>query len=178
MIEPYAMPNVLRNAIQMSMACSNSEAVAMPAFASTIRNMHSTFPERLKIARIAAGFRTAREFTDTHGVPYATYHMHESGQRSPDLDTQRKYAAIFGVDEAWMVLGRGDGPKGAPPDLGEEAPASAPRQTSEQRRLLDLCDRLRRSIIKNDVQRAIRLAESVAADLRVAELDSQGSDNH
>jgi len=131
----------------------------------------SSFHERLRAARIAAGFRTKREFTDTHGIAYTTYHNHEGGGREPDIEIKKRYASIFGVDDNWLILGTGSGPSqdGAIEEIqGDEIHI---RPTSGQRRLLDLCDQLRRSILRDEPTRAARIAETIAADMRLAELD-------
>lgn len=84
---------------------------------TTIRNMvnrDSTHVKptgpRLEAARVAAGYRTAKEFSDTHGIPQATYNLHESGRRGLKLEVAVKYATILGCDAAWLLTGEGKPP--------------------------------------------------------------------
>lgn len=63
----------------------------------------STFTARLKAARVAAGYRNAKHAAEALGVPYATYHSHESGKREPRASLLKLYAATFNVTEAYLV---------------------------------------------------------------------------
>ncbi|MBN9364507.1 MULTISPECIES: S24 family peptidase [unclassified Devosia] len=65
--------------------------------------------ERLKLARITRGFRTAKEAATFFGWAYITYAQHESGERGLGRQSA-KYAAAFRVSEAWLLTG-----EGAPP---------------------------------------------------------------
>ncbi len=64
---------------------------------------------RLKAARKAAGFKTARAAAESLGVPYPTYSQHENGTRGivreVDLYTRR-----FKVSLDWLMRGKGQGP--------------------------------------------------------------------
>jgi len=68
--------------------------------------------QRLKAARKAAGFKTARAAAESLGVPYPTYTQHENGTRGivreADLYTRR-----FKVSLDWLMRGRGQGPDGS-----------------------------------------------------------------
>lgn len=67
---------------------------------------------RLKEARIAAGFRSAKAAATSLGVPYPTYSQHENGtrgiQREADL-----YARRYHVSLDWLMRGKGPGPGAA-----------------------------------------------------------------
>ena len=65
--------------------------------------------ERLKQARLAAGFKTAKEFSDTHYIAQATYSTHESGKRGLKLQTAQHYAELLNVSTAWILTGEGEG---------------------------------------------------------------------
>lgn len=55
--------------------------------------------ERLKAARVAAGYKFASKFADAFGFTESTYRSHENGTRGLDVATARQYAAKLGV--AW-----------------------------------------------------------------------------
>ena len=57
---------------------------------------------RLREARLAAGYKTAKEFSDKHGYPQATYIQHELGNRSQHKMLQQ-YADNLGVTVAWLT---------------------------------------------------------------------------
>lgn len=78
----------------------------------TLRNMISSTPaSRLKFARFAAGYRTAKEFSDKHGIPQPTYSNHESGGRSLLPDVAADYATKLGNTSAgWLLTGEGISP--------------------------------------------------------------------
>lgn len=62
---------------------------------------------RLRAARKAAGFSTAKSFLKRHKVPASTYSQHESGARTPDEETLKFYGKIFGVNINWLQNGEG-----------------------------------------------------------------------
>lgn len=61
--------------------------------------------ERLKKARIAAGYPSARQAAFTGGWNINTYKTHESGRAGFDNDYGREYARRFRVDLDWLMLG-------------------------------------------------------------------------
>lgn len=63
----------------------------------------SAFKDRLKAARVAAGFRNAKHAAEALGMPYATYQSHESGKRAPRASLLKIYAATFNASEAYLV---------------------------------------------------------------------------
>ncbi|MBA2648730.1 MAG: helix-turn-helix transcriptional regulator [Legionella sp.] len=65
-------------------------------------------PKRLKIIRVAAGYQTAKAFTDKNGIPASTYSQHENGKRSLSLENIVNYATLCHVDPAWLITGQGD----------------------------------------------------------------------
>lgn len=68
---------------------------------------------RLRRARIDAGYTSVSEAADAHGWTYSTYAGHENGHRSPKPHDLAKYARAFGVDEAWLLRGK-SGPRQVP----------------------------------------------------------------
>ena len=63
--------------------------------------------ERLKQARIDAGFRFASHAADSLGVKRPTYVHHENGTRDFGADEARQYARRFKVSPEWLLYGTG-----------------------------------------------------------------------
>lgn len=63
--------------------------------------------KRLKSARIAAGFKTAREFCLAHKIPASTYSLHENGRRLLKPAVATRYAEILGINVVWLLTGTG-----------------------------------------------------------------------
>ena len=67
---------------------------------------------RLQQARALAGYETATDAAKALGWNETTYRAHESGRRGLKNDVAVQYAKTFGVDEAWLITGKGTPPKG------------------------------------------------------------------
>jgi len=69
--------------------------------------------ERLREARLNAGFSSASKAACALGVGVSTYAAHENGQNGFDVDAAAKYARKFNVSVEWLLTGghrmRGDG---------------------------------------------------------------------
>jgi len=70
---------------------------------------------RLKAAREAAGFTSAKAAAEGLGVPLATYTQHENGTRGIPRDKAPLYARRFKVSEEWLLYGKGRGEMSAVP---------------------------------------------------------------
>ena len=66
--------------------------------------------ERLRIARLRAGFETAKEAAEALGLPVSTYLSHENGSRGYPAKKAEIYARKFKVREQWLLYGVGEGP--------------------------------------------------------------------
>jgi len=64
--------------------------------------------DRLKHAREAAGYESARAAADAIGIPAATYTQHENGIRGLPAGKARLYAHAFAVTPEWLLYGRGE----------------------------------------------------------------------
>ncbi len=62
---------------------------------------------RLKTARMAAGFKSAKDFCTEFNIPSSTYSFHETGGRNLTLKAAEKYAELLGVSAAWLLTGTG-----------------------------------------------------------------------
>jgi hypothetical protein len=63
--------------------------------------------ERLKQARIAAGYETATAAAAAFDWSAVTYRAHEAGGRRLRQDAAEKYARAFRVSAAWLMTGEG-----------------------------------------------------------------------
>jgi transcriptional regulator with XRE-family HTH domain len=66
--------------------------------------------ERLRIARLRAGFSTGKEAAEAMGFPVSTYLAHENGSRGYPASKAATYARKFKVPEVWLLYGTGPGP--------------------------------------------------------------------
>lgn len=66
--------------------------------------------ERLKEARIKAGFTSARSAAERFGWKGSTYAAHENGQNKFDADVAIVYGKAFRVSPAWLLTGLGKAP--------------------------------------------------------------------
>lgn len=64
-----------------------------------------TAADRLRAAREAAGYRSARLAAAAMGIGYSTYLGHENGQNGFTADQAQRYGAAFRVDPAWLLFG-------------------------------------------------------------------------
>lgn len=64
--------------------------------------------ERLRAARKAAGYKSAREAWEKFEWNENTYRAHEAGPREIGKDNAVKYAAAFGVSLMWLLTGAED----------------------------------------------------------------------
>ncbi len=64
---------------------------------------------RLIKARLARGFRSAKEAARYFGWNYSSYIQHEQGLRGISR-ASAKYAKAFRVSEGWLLTGEGEGP--------------------------------------------------------------------
>lgn len=61
--------------------------------------------DRLREARIKAGFTSAAKAAEALGVAPSTYRAHENGQNDFDLDQARIYGKRLGIDPFWLMAG-------------------------------------------------------------------------
>lgn len=66
--------------------------------------------ERLRIARLRAGYETAKHAAEALGFPVSTYIGHENGSRGYPAKKAAIYARKFKVREQWLLYGVGEGP--------------------------------------------------------------------
>lgn len=66
--------------------------------------------ERLRIARLRAGFETAKDAAEAMGFAVSTYLAHENGSRGYPAKKAEIYARKFKVREQWLLYGVGEGP--------------------------------------------------------------------
>ena len=61
--------------------------------------------ERLKKARLNAGFKTASAAIETLNWHSSTYRAHENGQNNFKVDNAKIYAEAYGVSASWLIMG-------------------------------------------------------------------------
>lgn len=66
--------------------------------------------ERLRIARLRAGYETGKDAAEALGLPVSTYLSHENGSRGYPAKKAAVYARKFKVREQWLLYGIGEGP--------------------------------------------------------------------
>ena len=69
-----------------------------------------TSASRLRLAREAAGFKSASEAVEKFRWRASTYMAHENGQNGIRTEPALAYARAFGVDAGWILTGSGSGP--------------------------------------------------------------------
>lgn len=62
--------------------------------------------ERLRDARIEAGFKSATKAAERLGVTITTYRTHENGQNGIPPDRAEQYAKLFKTTPEWILYGR------------------------------------------------------------------------
>lgn len=62
---------------------------------------------RLKIARKAAGFKTAFSFAQNMSIPKSTYSQHENGKRSLTAEQIMFYSQALDLEPSWLLTGLG-----------------------------------------------------------------------
>lgn len=87
----------------------------------------STPHQRLKAAREAAGYETAKQAAEAMGVSVATYIQHENGTRGLPASRAERYARFFRTSPEWLLYGRGElGTVTNPPEMFKPVNRSVP----------------------------------------------------
>lgn len=74
--------------------------------------------ERLRDARVNAGWRSAQSAAEAFGWTISTYRSHENGARGFDVQDAKRYARAFKVNPGWLLgLDKIEPPKPAPAPL-------------------------------------------------------------
>lgn len=61
--------------------------------------------DRLRAARLNAGYRSVAKGATALGMSESSYRAHENGQNAFTADQAERYAAAFGVEPAWLMFG-------------------------------------------------------------------------
>jgi hypothetical protein len=67
----------------------------------------SEMNERLRNARIAAGFDSATDAIEYYKWRGSTYRAHENGQNNFNVEYATRYGKAYGVSASWLLLGEG-----------------------------------------------------------------------
>lgn len=60
---------------------------------------------RLKSARKAANYKSARDFSSQYHIPETTYSQHEAGKRALKAETLIYYSRVLNVNPGWLLTG-------------------------------------------------------------------------
>ena len=71
----------------------------------SMKNSTSSMNERLREARIAAGFVSATDAIDNCKWKGSTYRAHENGQNNFNVEYATRYGKAYGVSASWLLLG-------------------------------------------------------------------------
>lgn len=129
------------------------------------------FCDRLREARIAAGYADATAAAAAFGWKYPTYAGHENGSRGARADAIQRYARAFGVDPSWLQFGTGRGPenrrqKSARRQDHLSEPAAEPFVGRSSRETSDL-ERLALSLAPNTNAPALYVSSTTFLDLGI-----------
>ena len=90
--------------------------------------------DRLKEARLRAGYKTATSAIESCGWNNSTYRAHENGQNGFKTHDAKQYGDAYGVSPSWLLLGEDEknhssgnrkSPKAHKHDCGEHIFAAA-----------------------------------------------------
>ena len=70
-----------------------------------MKKSSSTMNDRLRDARITAGFVSATDAIDYCGWKSSTYRAHENGQNNFKIEDASRYSKAYGVSTAWLLIG-------------------------------------------------------------------------
>lgn len=106
--------------------------------------MSQSVAERLRIARIHAGFRTQQQAATHFGWKLPTYKTHEHSDRDDReghlrSDVAVTYAKAYGISVAWLLTGEGEmivKPKHLPPTTRQIVALLEGLNEADQRRIL------------------------------------------
>ena len=74
---------------------------------ASMKKSPSSMDNRLRNARIAAGFVSATDAIDYYKWKSSTYRAHENGQNNFNVEYATRYGKAYGVSASWLLLGEG-----------------------------------------------------------------------
>lgn len=70
-----------------------------------VDTLKKRFGERLRAARMVAGYETGRDFARDLGIEDFTYRKYERGQSVPPLDVLEDICRLTGREVGWLLFG-------------------------------------------------------------------------
>ena len=64
--------------------------------------------ERLKKARLNAGYSNVNDFCIQYDIPLTIYEQHENGVRAIKVSNAQHYCHLFNISLNWLLLGSKD----------------------------------------------------------------------
>lgn len=71
-----------------------------------MNKLASEIGARLRTARVAAGFRSAKSFIQKYGIAQSTYSQYENGKRLLDAENVVKLCDFLGISATWLLTGK------------------------------------------------------------------------
>ena len=69
-------------------------------------NLDKEIGKRLRMARKARGYKSARSFASRYKIPESTYSQHETGKRSLNPELMMLYCERLDISPGWLVSGQ------------------------------------------------------------------------
>lgn len=91
--------------------------------------------ERLRHARLAAGYKTQAEFAKALGVGKTTYNAHEKSRNGIPVPWALRYSKMLNCDLAWLLTGEGAMRPDVVDDNALRLPETLPEDVQEALRL-------------------------------------------
>ena len=110
-----------------------------------MKNIENPKAQRLRAAREAAGYPSAKAASERMGIPYPTYAGHENGSRGYYEEEASQYGRTFHVRPEWLLLGDIAGAMSQVPAQG--LPPLAPIVDAITRSLDGLTEQEQRSLL-------------------------------
>jgi transcriptional regulator with XRE-family HTH domain len=138
----------------------------------------STPGERLKTAREANGYATAKDAAEAIGVPVPTYTVHERAEKFLPARRADQYARFFGLTPEFLLYGREDALRDRVPVFNVCGEATGetvafPSAPSAITRALVVMDGLHRQLAIYDQPQVKALPTDIVGRLCVVELKTQ-----
>jgi transcriptional regulator with XRE-family HTH domain len=70
-----------------------------------MQTLTSTLGGRLRHARKAAGYKTAREFAQAQAIAPSTYSQYETGKRVFNAETIVRFCTALNINAHWLLFG-------------------------------------------------------------------------
>lgn len=121
--------------------------------------------KRLRMARKASGYKSARAFATKHDIPESTYSQHETGKRSLNPELMILYSDRLGISPGWLLTGQ-EGMVGELRSVREQGDQLMEEIAAQSERMNSLNNvvALRQTDILVDVDAFCRIVDALLSD--------------